>query len=164
MDGSPWLIVIIIVLICLSAIFSASEAALISMNKIRMRQMSEKGEKRADLVLKLTENSSKLLSSLLVGNNLVNILSSSLATSVAIAISPSKGVAIATVAMTVIVLIFGEILPKTYATNNSEKLSLKVAAFISFIMVIFTPAVCVLNGITGGILKLFGGEKKEEPS
>ncbi len=161
--GSPWLLVIIILLICCSALFSASETALISLNRIRMRQMEEDGVKGAGRVLKLTENTQKLLSSILVGNNIVNILASSIATSVAVMLS-GNGVLIATIAMTLLILIFGEVMPKTYATKNPENVSLKVSGIISVVVIICTPLVWVLNGLTSLFLKAIGKTDEDKPS
>lgn len=156
--GSPWLLFVLFVLISLSAVFSASETALTSLSKIRVRNMIDENIKNADKISKLIENPGKLLSTILVGNNLVNICASSLATSLAIAYSGSAGVGIATAIMTVVILIFGEITPKTLASQNSEKVSLKVINFINLLVILFKPVIFVLNVVTDSIIKALGGD------
>lgn len=156
--GSPWLFIILAVLLFLSSFFSASETALTSLSKIRLRNMVEENIKNAALIEKLVGNPQKLLSAILVGNNLVNIGASALATSLALVYSPKNGVGIATVIMTVAVLIFGEITPKTLAAQNSEKISLAVVKMINFVVTVFTPIVAVLNVVTNAILKLLGAD------
>lgn len=153
-----WQIVLLITLLLLSCFFSASETALMSLSKIRIKHMVEERIKGADKIAKLLENPNKLLSSILVGNNLVNIGASSLATSIAIDIAGSEGVAIATGIMTMLVLIFGEITPKTLAVQNSEKIALLVASPITFIVIIFKPIVIIFNYISAPIIKLLGGQ------
>ncbi|MEA4816181.1 MAG: hemolysin family protein [Lachnospiraceae bacterium] len=154
--GSSWLLICVLILILLSAFFSASETALASLSKIKIRQMVDDGVKNAKRIEKLKKNTSKLLSAILVGNNLVNIAASSIATSIAINLYPEGGVLLATIIMTVVLLIFGEITPKTLASNRPMEVSLFFAKFISFIVFLFTPVIFVLNFITTSILKLFG--------
>ena len=160
-DLNPLLIVAIIVLIMLSAFFSASETALTSLNKIKIRSMIDNKVKGAERVQRVTENTPRLLSSILIGNNIVNILASSIMTAVAILLFPDKGVAVATVIMTVVVLIFGEITPKTFAARNPERVAIKFAAPISGVMFILTPIVAILNAITSFILKLNKNAEKD---
>ena len=125
MDPSMILqIIAIIILLLLSAYFSSAETALTTVNPHSMRAMAEDGNKKAAIVLKLIENPSQMLSSVLVGNNLVNISLTSLTTTIAIRIFGSMGAGIATAVITVLVLIFGEITPKTFATINNTKLAL----------------------------------------
>ncbi|KEI01311.1 HlyC/CorC family transporter [Clostridium botulinum] len=148
-------VVILLILIGLSALFSASETALTSLSKIRIRQMKEEGIKRAEIVDKLVDNTNKMLSAILVGNNVVNIGASALATSIAINQFGEKGVTISTVVMTIIVLIFAEITPKSLASNNPEKVSLGVAKYIEFITIVLNPIAVVFTYITKVILKIF---------
>lgn len=162
MPDGPWLIIVLMVLIAFSAFFSASETALTSLSKIRLRNMLDDEVKGADKVSKATENTGKLLSSILVGNNFVNICASSLATTIAISIDPVKGAGIATVIMTLVVLIFGEITPKTIASQNSEQISLKFAGPLLIIIKLLTPVVFVLNIATGAIVKIFGGDPSKK--
>ncbi|EQF26154.1 transporter associated domain protein [Clostridioides difficile CD160] len=149
-------IIFLIVLLMGSAFFSASETALMSLSKIRIRYMQDEGVKGAKLVSSLIENPNKLLSSILVGNNVVNIAATSISTSLFIGLMGEKGVALATAVMTVLVLIFGEITPKTIAASNSEKVSLLVSKPIKVIIFILRPIVWVFNIITSVIFKLFG--------
>ena len=149
---------LLIVLLLGSGFFSASETSLMSLSKIRIRYMEEEGVKGAKLVSSLIEKSSDLLSSILVGNNIVNIAATSVSTSLFINIFGDGGVAIATAVMTVLVLIFGEITPKTIAANSPEKIAVIVSKPISIIMKITKPIVWVFNLLTGIIFKIMGIE------
>ena len=162
MPAGPWSFIILLVLICFSAFFSASETALTSLSKIRLRNMVDDNIKNADKVAKATDDPGKLLSTILIGNNIVNICASSIATAIAISIDPIKGVGIATAVMTVIVLIFGEITPKTIAAQNSEKVSLRFAGPIIIITKLLTPFVAIFNALTGVIVKLFGADPSKK--
>ena len=146
------------VLLLGSGFFSASETSLMSLSKIRIRYMEEEGVKGAKLVSSLIEKSSDLLSSILVGNNIVNIAATSVSTSLFISIFGDGGVAVATAVMTVLVLIFGEITPKTIAANSPEKVAVVVSKPISVIMKITKPIVWVFNLLTGIIFKIMGIE------
>ncbi|RIZ59336.1 HlyC/CorC family transporter [Paraclostridium bifermentans] len=150
----------LVILLIGSGFFSASETALMSLSRIRVRHMQEEGVKGAKLVGKLTEDSGKLLSSILVGNNVVNIAATSISTSLFISILGTQGVAVATALMTILVLIFGEITPKTIAANNSEKIAILVSKPIKVIILILTPVVWVFNIITNIIFKIFGIKSK----
>ena len=138
-------IVVLFILLGLSAFFSSAETALTTVNRIRMRSLADEGNKRAKMVLKITDNSGKMLSAILIGNNIVNLSASSLTTTIAITFGAPMAVAIATGIITVLILIFGEITPKTVATINSDKLSLVYAYPIHFIMTIVTPISIVIN-------------------
>ena len=153
-------VVILLILLVGSGFFSASETALMSLSKIRIRHMQEEGVKGAKLVGKLTEDSGKLLSSILVGNNVVNIAATSISTSLFIKLLGAQGVAVATAFMTILVLIFGEITPKTIAANNSEKIAILVSKPIKLIILILSPIVWIFNIITNIIFKLFGIKSK----
>ena len=153
-------IVLLIILLIGSVFFSASETALMSLSKIKMRHMEEDGVKGAKLVSTLIEDSNRLLTSILIGNNIVNIAATSITTSLFTAMLGAQGVAIATGLMTVLVLIFGEITPKTISANNPEKASLVVAKPIKFFVTILTPIVWIFNIITKVIFKLFGVDDK----
>lgn len=148
----------LIILIILSSFFSASETALMSISKIRVRHMVEENIKGANRVKELTDNPSSLLASILVGNNVVNIASSSLATVLAINLIGSRGVAISTIIMTIVVLIFGEITPKTLASQNSEQISLRVANPIFIISKMLKPVVIITTTISKFFIKLLGGK------
>ncbi len=155
-------VILLIVLLILSAFFSMSETALMSLSKIRIRHMVEEGVKGAKLVQKLIEDPNKLLGAILIGNNIVNIGASSLATSLAVKMSGgSEGaVVIATGVMTVLVLIFGEITPKSIAKQKSEAVSLKVSKIIKLCVFIFKPFVTIFTIISSVFIKLFGGDPK----
>lgn len=132
-------ILFISMLILMSAYFSASETAFFSMNKIRMKNIASNGNKRAELVLKLAENYDKLLSSILIGNNIVNIASSSIATVLFVRWLGNTGVSVSTAAMTVLVLVFGEITPKSLAKNMPERFALFSAPILRIINIILSP-------------------------
>lgn len=162
--GSPWLIIVLIILIFSSAFFSASETALSSLSRIRLRNMVDEKVKNANKISKLIDNPNKLLSSILVGNNIVNIGASSLATMIAMDFVKGNsgfGVGLATAFMTVMILIFGEITPKTIASQNAEKVSLWVVNTINVIVFLLTPLVKVLNVVTIRLIRLLGGRVNE---
>ncbi|WP_315169596.1 hemolysin family protein [Metaclostridioides mangenotii] len=148
-------IVILALLLITSAFFSASETSLMSLSKIRIRYMKDEGVKGAKLVSSLTENSGKLLSAILVGNNLANIAATSISTSLLVGIFGSQGVVMATAIMTVLILIFGEITPKSIAANDSEKVALFVSKPIKFVITFLTPVVWLLDKVTSFIFKVF---------
>lgn len=148
-------IIALVILLILSSIFSSTETALTTVNKIRMRTLSEAGNKKADRVLRVTENQGKMLSAVLIGNNVVNLSASSLATSIAIERFGSVGAGIATGILTLLILIFGEIAPKTMATINADQISLWVSGFIEFLMWILTPVIFIVNKLAMGVLLLF---------
>ena len=162
--GTTWQIAALIVLLFFSGFFSASETALMTLSKIRLRQMVNENIKGAKTVEKLVEDSNKLLGSILVGNNIVNIGASALATSLAIEYFGDTGVGIATGVMTLLVLIFGEITPKSLAIEKSEKVSLKVSKTILIITTILGPIVKLLMFFTNIFIKMLGGKiNKEQP-
>ena len=143
-DGSLWMIITMVICLIFSAFFSASETAFTSFNKTRMKTKAEEGNKRAARVLKMSESYDKLLSTILVGNNIVNILLSSVATVWFIALLVNTSVsgyasAISTAVITVIVLIFGEITPKSLAKDHPEGFAIAVSGFLRAIVVILTP-------------------------
>ncbi len=146
-------LIILFILLLLSAFFSSAETALTTVNKIRMRTLAEEGNKRARTVLAITDNSGKMLSAILIGNNIVNLSAASLTTSLAYSFGGSM-VAIASGILTILILLFGEITPKTMATIHSEKMSLIYAPVISLFMKVMTPAIFVINGLSIGVLFL----------
>lgn len=151
-------VVILIVLIALSAFFSSAETAMMSINKIRVRHLVDEKVKGADKLEKLLEDPNKLLGSILIGNNIVNIGASALASSIAMSLFGSSGVALATGVMTVLVLIFGEITPKTIAKQKSEQMSLKIVSIIAVIVKVLTPFVFIFTQISQVFIKLLGAE------
>ena len=155
-------LVVLVILLMGSAFFSASETALMSISKIDARHMVDQNIKNAKIVSKLVEDPNKLLGAILVGNNIVNIGASSLATVVATGIFGTAGAglaaAIATGVMTLLVLIFGEITPKSLSTQKSQEVACFVARPISLVVLIFNPVVKVLMFISNLIIRLFGGK------
>lgn len=154
-------IFIIAVLLMLSAICSATETAFSSCNRIRLKKLADEGNKAAKKALRICENFDKALTAILIGNNVVNIASSSLATVLFTEKFGSGSVGIATLVMTVLVLIFGEILPKSLAKENSEKFSVFMAAPLSAFMFIITPLTAVFMAIKNGATKLVGSGNSE---
>lgn len=145
---------ILIVLLALSAFFSSSETALSTVNRIRIRTLIEEGNKKAITLGWVIENSGKMLSAILIGNNIVNISASSIATILATDLFDSAGAGIATGTLTLLVLIFGEITPKTLATIHAEKIALQVAGIIKTLMTVLTPVIFIVNKLSMGLLIL----------
>ena len=156
-------VVIIAVLLMLSAICSATETAFSSCNRIRLKKLADDGNKSAKKAMNICDNFDKALTAILVGNNVVNISSSSIATVLFTEKFGKGSVGLATVVMTVLVLIFGEILPKSLAKENSERFSILMAAPLSAFMFIITPITAIFMGIKSGVSKLVGN-KNSEPS
>ena len=155
--------VILAALIFLSAIFSSAETAFLSTNKIRLRNLQEDGEKKADLVLNMLENQNKLISALLVGNNIVNIGSSALATQMAINVFESAGVGIATGVMTLLVLVFGEVVPKNLAAAHAETWAMFIAPFIRLVSFVLTPVVYLLTKLSDFVVR-FTKKDEDDPT
>jgi Mg2+/Co2+ transporter CorB len=167
------LILLIILLIGCSAFFSGSETALTAASRARMHTISKNSEKnteknkqatRADLVTELLARRDRLIGALLLGNNMVNILASALATSVFITLFGESGVLIATLVMTIVVVIFAEVLPKSWAISNPDNFALSVAPIINVIVKIFGPLVSVINAIVRWVLARFGLKLDEDGS
>ena len=152
-DDAIQLLVLLILVAC-SAFFSSAETSLTTVNRIRLQALAEEGNKRAQIVLKTIDNPSKMLSAILIGNNLVNNFSSALATALAIRLIGSGAVGLVTGVMTVLILVFGEITPKTLAANNAEKLALAYGSVIYALMKLLTPVIIVINAICRGLLTL----------
>lgn len=162
MDPSDtWQIIFLFVLLGFSAFFSASETALMSLSKIRIRHMVEEGYKNAVVLQRLVDSPNQLLGTILVGNNVVNIGASALATSLAIKLFGDKGVGIATGIMTLLVLVFGEITPKSLAAQYSEKLSFIVIRPIALLVKVLSPIIVVLISVTNFMVRIFGGSTKK---
>ena len=147
-------LITVIILLCLSAFFSSSETALTTVNQIRMRTLADNGDKRAARVLRITGNPGKMLSAILIGNNIVNLSASSISTSLAIHLFGNTGAGIATGILTFLILIFGEVTPKTMATIKADSMSLTVAAPIGFLMKILTPVIFIINKLSLGLMFL----------
>lgn len=156
-----WQLLSLVILIALSCFFSMSETALMSVSKIRLKHMVEEQVQGAELVEILTEDPNRLLATLLIGNNIVNIAASAIATVIATDIFGSRGVGIATGVITILVLIFGEITPKTIAKQKSETVALKVARPIHFIVVAFKPLVYIFTAVSSFFIRTLGGDPSE---
>lgn len=149
-------ILVLIILLLLSAFFSSAETAFTTVSRIRMRTLSEDGDKRAAKVLKIKDQGSKMLSAILIGNNVVNLSASALTTTIVMHVSGGIATAIATGILTLLILIFGEISPKTIAMVRAEKLAKSYASFLYAIMIILTPVIIAINFLSGLFLRLFG--------
>ncbi len=150
-------IIIIVVCVILSAYFSATETAFSTYNRIRVKNMAEKGNKKAALALKLSDNYDSLISAILIGNNIVNILASSMGALVFANLIANKDLASAanTAALTIVILIFGEISPKTMAKNNPESFVLFSAPIINVVRVVLFPFIFIFNGWQKLLAKIF---------
>ncbi len=146
----------ILALLILSGFFSGSETALTAASRGKLKAKAEKGSKGAERALDITEDSERLIGAVLLGNNLVNILAASLATALFTRLFGESGVALATLFMTALVLIFAEVLPKTYAISNAERAASLVAAPIQLVVTVFSPVVSFVRLIVRGVLRLFG--------
>ena len=158
-DASSWLTILaIFVLLGISAFFSGSETALTAASRGKLHSMADKGSRGAKRALALTEDTERLIGAVLLGNNLVNILAAALATSLFTRLFGDSGVALATLVMTLLVLIFAEVLPKTYAISNSEGAASFVSAPIRALVIIFAPIVATVRITVRAILRLFGAK------
>lgn len=171
-SSDAWRIIILFILLVLSAFFSSAETCLTTVNKMRMKSMADEKVKNAKLVLKLIESPTKMLSAILIGNNIVNLSASSLTTSFAIQLAAKSGFSnmtsiitgLATGILTVLILIFGEIVPKTLATMNAEKLALFYAKPIYAVTTVLTPIAFIMNKISYGLLILLRIDTKKRPA
>lgn len=155
MDSSvPIQAVTIVLMILLSAFFSSAETAMTTVNRIRIQALMEQGDKRAIILDKVISNSSKMLSTILIGNNIVNISASSLVTTLTIQVLGNVYVGAATGALTLIILLFGEITPKTLAALHAEKIALSYAKIIYFLTIILTPVVFIVGKLANGVMHL----------
>lgn len=146
----------IALLLILSAFFSGSETALTAASRGKLRTQADKGSSGAQTALKITEDNERLIGSVLLGNNLVNILAASLATALFTRIFGESGVALATLIMTFLVLIFAEVLPKTYAITNAEAAAAWVSPAIRVVILVFSPVVAAVRALVRGVLAIFG--------
>lgn len=162
----PWFtIVICVVLLLLSAFFSSTETAFSSVSKVRLKTLADNGNKKAQTALYVSERYSKALTTILVGNNIVNIANSALATVFFVRLlGDAQGSVISTIVITIVVLIFGEVLPKNIAIGNAESICMTFAPLLKFLMVILTPISIVLMGINKLYEKIAKKENAFEPS
>ncbi|HEV7371117.1 HlyC/CorC family transporter [Arenibaculum sp.] len=162
MDVTLWITgAAILVLLVLSAFFSGSETALTAASRARMHALESEGNRRATIVNRLRERKERLIGAILLGNNLVNILASALATSALIRLVGDAGIAYATIVMTLLVLIFSEVLPKTYALHHADKAALGVAPAVRLLVALLAPATGFITWIVGAVLRLFGTDMRE---
>lgn len=152
-------IVFLFILLTLSALFSSAETALTSMNIIKVKQLQNRKVKNADVLERLLHKAHQILATILVGNNIVNIAATAIATELTFKWFSGKNVTLfVTVVMTIMILIFGEITPKTYSSNYPEKVALKLGRPIELLSILFGPVLKMLNGITTFIIRIFGGD------
>lgn len=156
-DATIWITAVaIMILLAISAFFSGSETAMTAASRSKLRSRADKGDKGAEVALKVSEDSERLIGAILLGNNVVNILSASLATALLTRLFGSGGVALATVVMTVLVLIFSEVMPKTYAISAPEDVAIRLARPVRFVTLILSPIVAVVRFVVSTILGIFG--------
>ena len=148
----------VLFLLFLSGFFSGSETALTAASKARMLTLEKDGDKHAALVNRIRDRKERMIGALLLGNNLVNILATALSTSVMIALVGDAGVFYATIAMTILVLIFSEVLPKTYALHHADKMAMAIAPIINVVVVVFSPVTELVSAIVRWVLRLFGAD------
>ena len=153
-SGDSIQLLILLFLLALSGFFSSSETALTTVNKIRMRTLADAGDGRALFVLKVIGNPSKMLSAILIGNNIVNLYASSLSTMLATKLWGNEAVGLATGVLTLLILVFGEITPKTLSTISAETIALRFARIIYMLMVVLTPVIAVVNQLSFMVLRL----------
>ena len=157
LDAAFWLTVgAIFLLLLMSALFSGSETALTAASRGKLRAQADKGSSGAAVALEVTEDNERMIGALLLGNNIVNITSASLATALLTRMFGDSGVALATLVMTLLVLIFGEVLPKTYAITNAEAAASRVAPLIRVVILVFSPVVSVVRALVRVLLRMFG--------
>ena len=156
-DTHFWLtLAAVAALLLMSAFFSGSETALTAASRGKLKSQADKGSRGAAAALQVSDDSERMIGSLLLGNNVANILSASLATALLTDLFGTNGVAIATVVMTALVLVFGEVLPKTVAIINPEPFAIRVARPIQVLILLFSPIVTVVRALVRGILRGFG--------
>jgi len=157
LDTAFWTTAIaILALLVMSAFFSGSETALTAASRGKLRSAADKGSRGAERALDITEDNERLIGSVLLGNNLVNILATSLATALFTRLLGDSGVAMATLVMTLLVLVFAEVLPKTYAITNPESAAARVARPIGVLVTLFAPAVTAVRALVRAVLRIFG--------
>ncbi|MDW4497713.1 HlyC/CorC family transporter [Sulfitobacter sp. D35] len=156
-DSAFWITcAVILLLLVLSGFFSGSETALTAASRGKLRAQADRGSRGAARALKITEDNERLIGSVLLGNNLVNILAASLATAIFTRVFGESGVALATLVMTLLVLVFAEVLPKTYAITNAETAASLVSRPIQIVVAIFAPVVSAVRLFVRGVLRIFG--------
>jgi Mg2+/Co2+ transporter CorB len=163
--GEPFLgttesLIAIVILIALSGFFAGSETALTGVSKARMHTLAKEGNKRAAIVNKIRERKDNMIGALMLGNTAVHVLASALAANLLIQLFGESGVFYASLAMTVLVLIFGEVMPKTYALHHADSVAMAIAPIIRRVIMIFAPITALITGITRVLFRLFGMDIK----
>jgi putative hemolysin len=153
----------LVILLLLSAFFSGSETAFLSTRKIRIRQLKEEGNKKAELIQRMMKEPDKVVAGIVIGNNIVNVAASAVATSIAIDVFGSQGVGIAIGVMTFLILVVGEVTPKGFAVKNAEQLCLAFARPLYYITRGMSPIASALNAIARGFTRIFGGKLDRSP-
>ena len=148
-----WKIALVVLMMVFSALFSGTETAYSSVNKLRLKNYESQGNKKAAKALKLANRFDEVLTAVLIGNNIVNIAASSVSTLIFVSIFGSKGAGISTIVITVLVLVFCEVLPKSYAKKNAEKISLTIAPTLWALVIILKPFVWLLNKLSSLVSK-----------
>ena len=156
-------LVLVILLLSLSAFFSSAETALTTVSKMRIRTLAEAGDKKAITLMKVIEDPGKMLSMILVGNNIVNLSASSMMTTLTMELFGSKAVGVATGVLTLLILVFGEITPKTMATLNAERLSLAYAGGVYWLMRLLTPVIFLVNKLSTAVMFLLRVDPNKKP-
>lgn len=163
LDAAFWITAVAILgLLCLSAFFSGSETALTAATRSKLKAQADRGSRGAAVAMKVTDDSERMIGALLLGNNVVNILSASLATGLFMRAFGQSGVALATLVMTLLVLIFGEVLPKTIAITFPEAFAVRVAPFVRVLIAVFSPVVSMVRLLVRGLMRLFGVRENPE--
>jgi CBS domain containing-hemolysin-like protein len=153
----------LVILLLLSSFFSSAETALTTINKMRIRTLAEAGDRKAQMVMRVTDDTGKMLSTILIGNNVVNLSASSLMTTLTIQLFGNKAVGIATGVLTLLILVFGEISPKTVATLDADRLAMRYAGVIHALMVVLTPVIFVVNQLAMAFLFLMKVDPNQKP-
>ena len=148
--------IVVLLLVLLSAFFSSAETAMTTVSRIRVQSLAEQGDKRAALLERIIADSGKMLSTILIGNNIVNMAVSALVTTLTIDVLGSRFVGAATGLLTLVILLFGEITPKSMAAVHAERFALSYARSIYVLLILLTPVVFVVGKLSGGIIRLFG--------
>lgn len=151
------------ILLLLSAFFSSSETAFLSCRRIRIRHLKEEGNRKAELIERMMEEPDKVIASVVIGNNIVNVAASAFATSIAISLFGSRGIGIAIGLMTFLILVVGEITPKGFAVKNPERMALTFARPMYFVTKVLSPIAVGLTGVTKGLIRLTGGNLEQSP-
>ena len=156
--------IVVLLLVLLSAFFSSAETAMTTVSRIRVQSLAEQGDKRAALLERIIADSGKMLSTILIGNNIVNMAVSALVTTLTIDVLGSRFVGAATGLLTLVILLFGEITPKSMAAVHAERFALSYARSIYVLLILLTPVVFVVGKLSGGIIRLFGVDPNAKSS